>query len=369
MRATFDYPALVRAKPRRCRAERHVLAIMRGTAEIAEVAPDQAPLACRLPGNSWATYRLLDGHFYALVDSADQLDRRLGGALTIMMADIARVAEEVRSDTLWPKLALERLRKLSNSLPTKQAADFDAYRLIHDDVFELPEYLSEPNISDIAHWEAEADDFASTVFVCDGGVWVKAPEPVIMLLSNNSVPADFSLYDKHGGSFAADIALSPNLNVYPLSDISSLDEHLAAENHGQSEHLTYGRTEVMMPEAFGDTFPMKEMERLAAAACHRFKMFYCNAGNRPLKTTPVDLSNTYFELTEALSAIETDPDSLIQSLENFADTLARHNDHPGKPANLYVAEFSIQISSNVRRVSRYWNDRLVTLPFHPAPSV
>lgn len=366
MRAVFDYPALIRAKPRRCRAERHVLTMMRGTAEIAEVDPNQAPLACRLPGNRWATYRYMDGRFYALVDIADDVERRLGGAVTIMMADIAH-AEGVRRDLLWPRDALEGLRKLRHSMPLKQAADLDAFKLIHGDVFELPEYLSEPNTRDIAHWEARATEFASTVFVCDGGVWAEAPEPVLVFTDAYTMPADSSLYDKLGASFSSDLARSANLNVYPLTDFATLKSELAA--NGKSDCLVAVTTEVFMPEVFGEAFPIRELDRLAAVACERFRMFYCNEANRPLRTTPGDLSRAYFELVEARSAGEADPEGLNQSLVNFTGTLEFHNTSPGKLVDARIGEISRTLSANVGRISSYWNDRPVDLPVRHIPTI
>ncbi|MCZ7860824.1 hypothetical protein O9X98_05355 [Agrobacterium salinitolerans] len=344
-----------------------MLAMMRGTAEIAEVNPTLAPLACRVPGNKWATYRYMDGHFYALVDTADGLERRLGGALTIMMADVARDVEGVRRDLIWPRDALEGLRKLRHSMPLKQAADLDAFRLIQEDVFELPEYLSEPNTGDIAHWEARAADFASTVFVCDGGVWAAAPEPVMVLTDTYAMPADSSLYDKLDGSFSSDVARSANLNVYPLTDVDGLRAELAADE--RPDRLVAVTTEVFMPEVFGEAFPIREMDRLATVACERFRIFYCNEANRPLRTTPADLSRSYFELIGVHSAGDADPDALNQSLVNFTNTLEFHNASPGKLVDARIGEFSKALSANVGRISSYWNDRPVDLPVRHSPTI
>ena len=124
-----------------------------------------------------------------------------------------------------------------------------------------------------------------------------------------------------------------------------------------------------MPEVFGEAFPIRELDRLAAVACERFRMFYCNEANRPLRTTPGDLSRAYFELVEARSAGEADPEGLNQSLVNFTGTLEFHNTSPGKLVDARIGEISRTLSANVGRISSYWNDRPVDLPVRHIPTI
>ncbi|MCS4089016.1 hypothetical protein [Rhizobium sp. BK176] len=375
MKTAFDYPALIRGIPRHQRKERHILTMMRGQADIVEVDPARAPLVFQsallyrnASAGSWDNYRYMDGRFYALVDSTANIHTRLGGALTILMADVARAAVTVPSSDLWPpQRLLVGFKDLLHVLPYKTAADVKAYDFIKKDAYAFIESITDCNDDDVAYWAEKATDYASSTMICDGKVWTEVPEPVLLHTTNNDgrdgmMVADMSLYNHVDGQYVSADALNPHLRVYPVNDFGRLRAKFGSDREFSERDLT----DVIVAEVFGEDFAEKELVRLATGACFRFEKHFLNQSTkRPLKTTNGRFACVYGELSAALAA--GDIDQIDETLRLFAMELTIQVFDMGRHADGSIQNFSRALESNTRRVSEYWNDRPIGLPVSSNP--
>jgi hypothetical protein len=376
MKTEFDYPALVRAIPRHQRKERHVLTMMRGHADIAEVDPARAPLVFQsallyrnAAVGSWDSYRYMDGRFYALVDTSAMLETRLGGALTMMMANVARVGVTVPSESLWPPQGLlGGFKDILHMLPYKGVADRKAYDFIKRDAFEFLESMTRCNGDDVAYWEDKAADYASSTIVCDGKVWTEAPEPILLHTTSNAgvfgmMVADASLYDQVDGRYVSAEALNTKLCAYPVNDFERLRHTLGSA----TEFGDRPWTDAIEADVFGDDFPEKELRRLATGSCLQFEKHFLNQSTkRPLKTTNKRFAQAYSDLLEALAA--DDVDQIDETLRLFSMELSIQTFDMGSTAPTAIKSLSIALSSNAARVSRYWNERPIAPPALASPT-
>lgn len=372
MRIDFDYLALVRARPPRCRSERLAVTSMSASGHLAEVSSPEAPIACRLSDGKWGTYRYMDGRFFVLSGDAADFDGR-GGFVTSLMRDLISKHEDLPGVEVWPPRAKESFGLLTHTLRfmknlENHREDFHRQGAVGDTAD-----LAWISDEDVSSWRDAADRLIRNTFVCDGSIWTQMPEPLIAISEPHAphVPHrilrhDASLYDRRDNSYRAIISAGSPMAVYPLCDMVGVIGRIGeVPGDTQKEMAEIEGIEVSMPEVFGDGFARLEMERL-----HRLSY----RALRHATSLSKDNRHPRSFVGKGLAALSDvglddgiDTDVLASTLETL-DDVSMPDDLRGKTSETIFKRKWIEILYDVRRVVGYWNDRDVSLDLGLPPT-
>lgn len=377
MRIEFDYLALIRARPPRCRSERLAVISMSTSGHLSEVSSSEAPIACRLSDGNWDTYRYMDGRFFALAGDATDFDGQ-GGFVTSLMRDLMSKREDFPGVDVWPPRAKERFGLLIHTprfIKNLENHHKDFHR--QGAVGEVAD-LNWISDEDVSSWRDAAEKLIRNTFVCDGSIWTQMPEPLIAIsephvhhIPSRLLRHDVSLYDRDNNRYRATISADSMMAVYPLCDMDGAIERIGeVPGDKENEIAELEGMKIHMPEVFGDGFAQLEMERL-----HRFayrSLRHATALSRDNRDPRSFVGKGLAVLSDVGLDDGIDTDVLAAALETL-DDVSMPGFLRGKTSELLFKQKWIEILYDVRRVVGYWNNRDVILdldiPLPKAPRI
>jgi hypothetical protein len=310
MRFNFQYPALIRGVPPRCKNVRNSVVWMDGEVDVPEVSSHEIPVACRIESNSFfGEYRYHDGRFLKSCTPKDShgvplpgqylgserlsfsrtvgIEQMMGFELSSRWFDHQPILKE----PVWPT---EERGNIDKNESLNRGGWF-SQELVDQCALPIGRFtvadLSAPQQDDIEHHEATARRLADGVICIDGTLWSVADEPLLFLEPVTGDPLsvmDMGWLEKssgwsvfhpklYGGSRdKPEMKNSGKLGYWnwkafalPVTEHAKVAEVFALMGHEKS--LRYGlyspRVDVLMPEVFGHDMPELELNRVARAMC------------------------------------------------------------------------------------------------------
>lgn len=373
MKFDYRFPALVSALPRGKRARRNVLALLAGEADIPEIAPDEAPIACTFEWKGAVhAFRYADGGFY-LATSASRFD----GSWSSWAQDILYLrlfceiaAGSERQDArVWPDEDSDTLADLCS------AAGHGLYASLLCLPGRLPAMVdistfSEPDPEDIRYWTERAGEFASMGLLIGGQLWTRVPEPLLEVNGDRIQLANMAVYGHVSNRLLplpapfgpSDLCLDKYWQssscYFPVSEFESVRD--ASATNRASTLLS--STDLAMPEVFGRDMFFTELERRSrlAVADAREKLFDRFSW---VSGVPVAMRNTYRDIRDAVhprTGVPVDGDVLADMLETFLSGWRDHTHRAlyGKPMSFSESVNALELG--FQAVDR-WRERPIAV--------
>jgi hypothetical protein len=309
----YRYPALIRGRAGSWQKDRHIIVSMVGRVEIEEIGSGDAPLAATVTMTKRVDFRLYDGKFYRAVHPHGDVEFRSGldNHIASGIADACHTS--VGKDILpWPRNAAEFIRHSDRRR--------DGFRHLSGEFLSIQGSEREQMVplsslatyeqADVEHWEKVAADYIEGLILIDGLMWLPVREPLMAGVTNDDQFlvrrfVDASIYDARFANpkdqptpfgrrdgFTSTF-WNPGLRVYPLNaDDEVLDGKLATWMLPIELHI---------PEAFGQTYAMDELDRVARVVVSELYSV-CKTEYGSLKEAPAKLREYITEMRRLLSS-------------------------------------------------------------------
>lgn len=306
MRFKYEYPALIRGIPPRCKNVRNAVVWMDGEVDVPEVSSHEIPVACRI--DFFGEYRYHEGRFLEACTPMDSFglslaDRnlendRLSFSRTAAISQTMGYKLATRwyhhtpllKEPIWPP---EERSNIEFNEETARSGWFtpatvDRCALPNDRVRIAD--LSAPWEDDIEHHKETARRLAEKVLCIDGTLWRAVDEPLLFMEPVSGDPlsvmdmrwirksSGWSIYQPriYGGSDDKPQAMGGHLGYWnwkafalPVTEHEKVFEIFALMRHERSlrRGLLSPRVDVFMPKVFGRDLAELELVRVARAMC------------------------------------------------------------------------------------------------------
>lgn len=332
MKATWSFPALVRAIPPNPKEERVCLVSKDDEFEIKEVDITSMPLVMTATIHcepEEIEYRLLNGQLYRLIENSDEIleiendcSDTLGAGFTWVYREMAdEIIDIMKSGTvnIWPKNAAANRQKGTKNI------DDSGIRL-------TPE-----GETDLAYWRERFKQHLERFVMAGGKTWMKTAEPIWSVdFGYKHAIIDYASCfsnkrDEFGERHYATGREAAKHRIFSMLEydaMSSLLEFMETDHDAKVTEIM-DSVKIFMPEAFQVDVDRLEMDRMARAVAEHVgkALSYVKPGGGEtlLEVAPTSLVVTWGRLRDFVKSynpLEGVPDELERK---FADFMAEAN--------------------------------------------
>lgn len=327
MKATWSFPALVRAIPPNPKEERVCLVSKDDEFEIKEVDLASMPLVMTATVHyepEKIEYRLLNGQLYRLIENSDEClelendcSDTLGEGYTYVYRELAdEIIDIMKSGTvnIWPKNAPANRRNGAKNI------DKSGIRL-------RPE-----GEADLAYWRERFKQQLDRFVLAGGKTWMKTTEPIWSVnLTDTHAIIDYAScfsdkrdeFGKRHYATGVDAARTRVFSMHEFDAMSSLLESMEFDRDAGATGIL-DTAEIFLPEAFQLDVDRLEMDRMARAVAGQvgksLSQVKPGGGETILEVAPTSLVVAWGQLRDFVKSynpLEGVPDELERKFSDF----------------------------------------------------